>query len=181
MRKNQEKDLADIIAHVYTDDLKICVLKLRYNHDMQKGDSCVSLGIPNSDFNIDYVQNTIHSLILGADCKFVGFDPTRQDYVFECDDVAKLNGMSGGPILFKDTVIAVQHSVNIKENKIYGTPLTIRFINEASKHWLFFIKNMFFNINLTFLYGNDNFNIEKIVNLWYNMDTFERGRYGNNI
>ena len=134
MRKNQEKDLADIIAHVYTDDLKICVLKLRYNHDMQKGDSCVSLGIPNSDFNIDYVQNTIHSLILGADCKFVGFDPTRQDYVFECDDVAKLNGMSGGPILFKDTVIAVQHSVNIKENKIYGTPLTIRFINEASKH-----------------------------------------------
>ena len=131
MRKKQEKEVLNLIDKVYTEDLRICVLNLREHHNMKKGDACVSLGIPNSDFNIDYVKNTIHSIIVGVDCKFVCFDPTRQDYVFECDKVGELNGMSGGPIIFDNTVIAMQHSVNVKEKKMYATPITTDFIRKA--------------------------------------------------
>ena len=131
MRKNQEKEILNLIDTVYTADLRLCVLNLRKHHDKKKGDACVSLGIPNSDFNINYTQSTIRSVIVGVNCKFICFDPVRQDYVFECDGVEKLDGMSGGPIIFDDTVIAMQHSVNIKEKKIYATPITTEFIRKA--------------------------------------------------
>ena len=131
MRKYQEKDMLKLIDKAYTEDLRLCVLNLRKHHDMKKGDACVSLGIPNSDFNINYTQSTIRSVIVGINCKFICFDPVRQDYVFECDRVEELDGMSGGPIIFDNTVIAMQHSVNIKEKKIYATPITIDFIRKA--------------------------------------------------
>ena len=84
----------------------------------------------NSFFDtISYNQNTIHSLILGTKCVFKGFDANRQDYVFEYTDTDNLNGMSGGPIIYEDSVIAVQHS--IEKGKIYATPITTEFIRKA--------------------------------------------------
>lgn len=131
VKKHQEKDVLKLVNEVYTEDLKFCVFKLNEKHDLKDGDVCVSLGIPNSDFNINHEEKTIHSLILETECKFIGFDTIRQDYVFECDNVEDLDGVSGGPILFEDTVIAVQHSV--EKGKIYATPLTKEFIINADK------------------------------------------------
>ncbi len=131
--QSKEQSILNIIDKAYTDDLKIRVLKLREFHDMKAGDACVALGIPKSDFSINYENRTINSLILAIKCEFLGLDSNRHDYVFKCKDVEKLNGMSGGPILFDNTVIAVLNSANIAEGKIYATPLTTQFFNEASK------------------------------------------------
>ena len=129
LRKHQEQKILNLVDMAYTEDLRFCVFNLKNNHNIKTGDVCVSLGIPNSDFGIDYNQNTIHSLILGTKCVFKGFDANRQDYMFEYTDTDNLNGMSGGPIIYKDSVIAVQHS--IEKGKIYATPITTEFIRKA--------------------------------------------------
>ena len=133
LRKHQEQKILNLVGMAYTEDLRFCVFNLKNNHNIKTGDVCVSLGIPNSDFSIDYNQNTIHSLILGTKCVFKGFDANRQDYVFEYTETDNLNGMSGGPIIYEDSVIAVQHSVNIQEKKIYATPITASFVRNADK------------------------------------------------
>lgn len=131
--KSKQKEILELVEKVYTDDLKIRILKLKEVHDMKAGDVCVALGFPNSSFHIDYSQRTINSLILGVKCEFIGFDTNRHDYVFKCEEVKQLDGMSGGPILFQDRVIGVLHSANIKENIVYATPISTHFIQQAAK------------------------------------------------
>lgn len=133
MKKHQEQKVLDLVDKAYTEDLRICVFNIKETHKIKNGATCVSLGIPNSDFSIDYANNTIRSIILGVKCNFIEFDTNRQDYVFECNDADKLDGMSGGPIIYDDTVIAMQHSVNVQEKKIYATPITAEFIKNAER------------------------------------------------
>ncbi len=133
IRNSKQKEILELVEKVYTDDLTIRILKLNEVHDMKVGDTCVALGFPNSNFHINYSQRTINSLILGVKCEFIGFDANRHDYVFKCEEVDLLNGMSGGPVLFQDRVIGVLHSANVKENKVYATPINPQFIEQASQ------------------------------------------------
>ena len=53
IRNSKQKEILELVEKVYTDDLKIRILKLNEVHDMKVGDTCVALGFPNSNFHIN--------------------------------------------------------------------------------------------------------------------------------